>query len=275
MSVVWAAVIVAVVTTGAVGALLLVRRSAPEGGHFQNGDRAAGVFGVLATGFALLLGLIVFLAFTSYDESRAGAEAEALIVAQQFETAQFMPEAYRAELGGQLVCYARSVVHQEWPRMEDGTLGNAINPWGARLFRALESVDPGNATEEAAFSKWLDQTSDREAARNDRVHGAAGVIPGPLWVVLYFTAAVIFLFMLFFADRGEGKLVQGVLIGSVAAVITTTLILISYLDAPFREGFGGLRPAAMERTLDTLNQAQAVLGQTDVPPCDDLGVPTT
>jgi hypothetical protein len=35
------------------------------------------VFGVLATGFAVLLGLVVVLAFTSYDESRTGAETEA------------------------------------------------------------------------------------------------------------------------------------------------------------------------------------------------------
>ena len=47
----------------------------------------AGVFGVLATGFSVLLGFIVFLVFQSYDQSRVGAESEALIVAQQIETA--------------------------------------------------------------------------------------------------------------------------------------------------------------------------------------------
>ena len=71
--------------------MLLVRRRAPEGSYFTDGDRASGVFGVLATGFAILLGLVVVLAFTSYDESRAGAEEEALIVVQQLETAQLLP----------------------------------------------------------------------------------------------------------------------------------------------------------------------------------------
>ena len=42
-------------------------------------------------GFSVLLGFIVFLAFTSYDQSRSGAETEALVVAQQVETAQFFP----------------------------------------------------------------------------------------------------------------------------------------------------------------------------------------
>ena len=78
MSVALAAVIVAVATAAAVTAILVVRRRAPDGGYFNDGDRAAGVFGVLATGFAVLLGFVVFLAFTSYDSARSGAEAEAL-----------------------------------------------------------------------------------------------------------------------------------------------------------------------------------------------------
>ena len=68
--------------------MLVVRRSAPEGSYFSDGDRASGVFGVLATGFSVLLGFIVFLSFTSYDQSRTGAETEALTLVQQIETAQ-------------------------------------------------------------------------------------------------------------------------------------------------------------------------------------------
>src|SRR5262245_21170271 len=126
MNIAWALLVVVGVTAIAVGIMLLVRRSAPEGSYFEDGDRAAGVFGVLATGFAVLLGFVVFLAFESFDTSRSGAETEAEIIAQQFETAQFMPVAVRGELSGELICYARTVVHQEWPLMNSGKLGEAI-----------------------------------------------------------------------------------------------------------------------------------------------------
>ena len=79
----------------AIAAMLLVRRGAPDGSYFHDGDRAAGVFGVLATGFAVLLGFVVFLAFASYDAARAGAETEAFTVAEQVETAQFFPQRRR------------------------------------------------------------------------------------------------------------------------------------------------------------------------------------
>ena len=93
MNLIIAILIVVGATVAAIAAMLLVRRAAPDGSYFHDGDRAAGVFGVLATGFAVLLGFVVFLAFTSYDAARAGAETEAFTVAQQVETAQFFPPA--------------------------------------------------------------------------------------------------------------------------------------------------------------------------------------
>jgi Protein of unknown function (DUF4239) len=256
-----------------VSAMLLVRRRAPEGSYFSDGDRASGVFGVLATGFSVLLGFIIFLAFTSYDQSRSGAEAEALVVAQQVETAQFFPSGSREELTGQLVCYARSVVNGEWERMEAGTQGDAINPWGVELFRTLQEVEPASATEQSAYDKWLEQTSAREEARLDRIHGAVGVIPTPLWIALFFISVVIFVYMLFFADRGERALTQALLMGSITAVIVLMLLLLSSLDNPFRSGVGGLRPVAMERTLTIVDEALGAVGGDVAVPCDGEGNP--
>ena len=137
------AILIVVATTGiAITAMLWVRRTAPDGSYFNDGDRAAGVFGVLATGFAVLVGFVVFLAFTSYDTARAGAESEARIVAQQVETAQLFPPAVSGELTTELVCYARSVTGVQWDRMEAGTLGEDLNPWATKLFDTLQSADP-------------------------------------------------------------------------------------------------------------------------------------
>jgi hypothetical protein len=273
VNLVFAFIILIATTAIAVAALLFVRRNAPEGGYFSDGDRAAGVFGVLATGFAVLLGFIVFLAFASHDQSRSGAETEALLVAQQFETAQFLPQDVRADLGGKLICYGRYVVHREWPRMEDADLGNELNPWGISLFQTLATVEPNSNAEQSAYQKWLDQTSDREQARQDRVHGAQGIIPITLWIVLFVSAGVIFVYMLFFADSGERALVQALQIGTVTAVIVMTLLLLNALNHPFHSGVGGLRPVAMERTLDILEVQAADLGERAPLPCSDSGEP--
>lgn len=274
MNLLLALLILVAVTAIAIATLLIVRRGAPEGSYFSDGDRASGAFGVLATGFSVLLGLIVFLAFTSYDQSRSGAEAEALAVGQQYEIAQFLPADARKELGGQLICYSRSIVGQEWPALESGERVPIGNPWGASLFKTLKGVNPETPAEQAAFDHWLDKTADREEARRDRIHGAVGVIPMPLWVVMFFIALVIFCFMLFFADSAERKKSQAMLIGSVMSAIVAMLLLIQFLDSPYRGGPGGLRPTAMTRTLVILNAERKVVGDTSRLPCDMRGRPT-
>ena len=273
MNVLYGALMVAGATALAVAAMLFVRRRAPEGSFFSDGDRASGVFGVLATGFSVLLGLIVFLAFSSYDQARTGAETEALLVSQQLETAQLLPEPAGAELSGELVCYARSVAGVQWQRMENGTIGEDLNPWAVKLAQTLQTVDPQTPSEQAAYGKWLDERSDREQARSDRIHGAVGVIPLPLWLVLLFTAGVIFVFILFFADSAERAVVQALLMGSVVAVMVSTLLLLQFLNNPFHPGLGGLRPVAMERAEKIIDQELAAAGRTIQVPCDAAGNP--
>jgi Protein of unknown function (DUF4239) len=271
MRLLWIILILLVVNAATIGAMLLVRRRAPEGSYFKDGDRASGVFGVLAGGFAIFAGFIIFLAFTTYDQSRSGGEAEALTVIQQFETAELLPPAVRDRMTGEVVCYGRSVVHQEWPQMQDGKGGDTINPWSVALFRSLRLVNPKTASEQAAYSKWLDQTSDREEGRRDRLHGAEGIIPTSIWLVLFVVAGIVFAFMLFFADSGEGVGAQAMLMGSATTVIVLTLAAINALDNPYREGLGQIKPVAMERSLRILDTARTVLNDKAPIPCNARG----
>ena len=142
--------------------------------------------------------------------------------------------------------------------MEDGTQGEAINPWGIALFRTLRNVEPRSNSEQTAYDKWIDQRADRETARQARIHGATGVIPTPLWIVLFLIAGLIFVYMLFFADSGERAVVQALLMGTVVAVVVSTLLLLQFLNNPFHPGVGGLRPVAMERTLRIIDQQLTV-----------------
>jgi hypothetical protein len=271
MSLFWTILILFAVNAATIGAMLLVRRRAPEGSYFKDGDRASGVFGVLAGGFAIFAGFIIFLAFTTYDQSRSGGEAEALTVIQQFETAELLPPAVRDRLTGQIVCYGRSVVHEEWPQMQHGKGGDTINPWSIALFRSVQLVNPKSASEQAAYSKWLDQTSDREAGRRDRLHGAEGIIPASIWLVLFLIAGVVFTFMLFFADSGEGVPSQAMLMGSATTVIVLTLAAINALNHPYDDGVGQIKPVAMQRSLRILDTARTVLDVRGPVPCDARG----
>jgi hypothetical protein len=156
--------------------------------------------------------------------------------------------------------------------MEEGTLGDALNPWGVAMFHTLQATVPSIDAEQSAYDRWMDQTSDREQARHDRVHGAEGIIPTPLWVVLFGISGVIFVYMLFFADSAEWKRTQGLLMASVTSVITCLLLLLVFFDHPHGDGFGKLHPVAMQRTLYLIGVE--LQGEVDVQaPCDGHGRP--
>ena len=272
MNVLAAGVIVVACVAAAVGLLLLVRRRAPDGGFYTDGDRAAGVFGVLATGFAVLLGLVVVLAFTNYDESRAGAETEAITVAQQFEVANLLPEEQGRRLAGELVCYARSVVHEEWPRMEAGTHTSEINPWGlaavphAAEHRATNRGPGGGVREVARPAPRARGGAQLPPARSGGRHpGAALARAGR-------------------QRRDDHRLHAGVRRqrracggpGDVRRLRRDghrrgTLLLIRFLDDPYDPGLGALKPVAMERTLDVLDDYRRALGDDAALPCDPRG----
>ena len=148
-----------------------------------------------------------------------------------------------------------------------------ISTWSASLFKTLRTAKLVTPAEQSAYDRWFSQRADRQVARYARLHGADGVIPTQLWIALFFIAAIIFAYVLFFADSGERAIVQGMLMGSVVAVITITLLLIRVLDDPYGSALGGLKPVAMERTLATIDGERRILGAAASPPCNAQGRP--
>lgn len=266
----WSSLIVLGSSAASIVALLIVRRLSPHGGHFGDTNRAVGVFTILATSFSVLFAFVVFFAFDSYDRSATSAEVEAQVTTQQFETAQLFSDQDGGLLSAQLRCYARSVVYQEWPAMEQGKLLRQ-NEWDVDLLMAIEKVRPTSNAEQAAYEKWLDLRSDRERARDERLLGEEGVIPPPLWFVILITGGIVWAFAFLFADSGEGAVVQSILIGSVTAMLVSGLLLIVFLDHPYRSGSGSLKPTAMEQSLEQMESLSKSMTIVMPTLCDEKG----
>jgi len=117
---------------------------------------------------------------------------------------------------------------------------------------------------------WFEQDS-KGTVTMDPTRMAQGIMTG----IGFLGAGVIFVYVLFFADSGERAVVQGMLMGSVVAVMTVLLLLLNGLDNPFHPGVGGLQPVAMERSLRIVDEALGAI-QTQVQlPCDAAGTPTS
>jgi hypothetical protein len=265
-----ALVVVAAAAVLAAVTMLLLRRRAPAGGVFSDPDRAAGVFSVLGTGFAIFLGFVIFLAFTDFDRTKQDAEAEAESTLQQFEDARLFSQADRTVLEGELICYGRSVVEQEWPRMERGAGASPlVELWSLRLERSSETVAIAGIKANAGFQSLLRQTEQRAHARNGRLLEARHPLPPMLWALIVIAAALVVGFVLMYADPADPAIAQAAIAGSVAAMAVAGVLLVGFLDSPFGGGSGAIAPVQMRHSLK-LMEAEF----HGAPPCAPNGAPT-
>ncbi len=156
------------------------RHIAPEGGVFSGIESADGIFGVVGTGFAVLLGFVIFASFGSYQAARDYTGEEAVAVRQLATTAGYFDAENRDQLRKELVCYSRTVVHDEWALMAEDRESAARRGLAARDRRDRPGhASPAPTATRAALEHWLDQGEARQDAR--RGASPRGDRSSPAW----------------------------------------------------------------------------------------------
>ena len=268
-----AAIVIVGVVAVAVAAKLLVRRRAPLGGFFSDSSRAAGTFGVIGTMFAVVLAFVIFLALESYQRARTQAGVEAVAVTELYQVADLFPLQARERLRGGLVCYARSVIEDEWPAMKQERSSDRVEAWIGELARTIAGTDPRGARQQAAYGQWFDEESLRRDGRRGRLAEATPFVPLPLWIVLGLGAALVIAYLCVQADRREGAVVQAIPVGFVTALVIAGLLVVAFLDRPYEDESGSIQPTEMRRTLELIARSDALRGVMVTPPCDESGLP--
>ena len=253
----------------AVGLMYAVRRRSHVDYFFIEVERGAGTFAFIGTAYAVLLAFVVLEAFQSFNDAKTGAEEEATTVVQMSRTAGFFTPAERDPIEGVLICYGRAVIHEEWPAMKEGTRSPIVQGWVTRLDDGLKQLHPDAPAQEAAFLRLLEQQDERTDARRARLSEANRALPAPVWFILGLGAFVTIGFAMFFADRREHFVVQGSLIGAITALVVAGLILIWFLDHPYENRSGSIKPDEMERQLLIVEGEQVSAPQL----CDTQGHP--
>jgi hypothetical protein len=94
-----------------------------------------------------------------------------------------------------------------------------------------------------------------------------------VWIVLLLSAMLVLGYVVFFADSGERAVVQALMAGSVTAIVVASLLVLSSLNRPYDQDVGGIRPAAMQRSLRIIGSVRVGLGLGEQSACDVAGNP--
>jgi hypothetical protein len=231
-------------------------------------NRAAGVFSFVGLSFTVLLAFIILVAYTSYNDATVAAEAEAQAVFEASTSAEAFKGPPSDALEGGLICYGRAVINQEWEAMRDGDRSPVVDRWDTFLrHRALALETGEGVAQQTAFAQILDESDARADGRRGRLVEAAGVITGPIWMVLALGALLTIGSVLFFKERSESQIVQGALMGVVAAMVAAGLVLVWFLDHPYTGNNGSIEPTEMEHAVTAVQRQHPDV----VPPCDATG----
>jgi hypothetical protein len=266
--------IVAVGVAGTVTLMLLVRHFvAPAGGFFTDPDRAAGVFGVTGTGFAVLLAFVIFLSFSSYDRARDKASTEAVAVTELFSTAKLFSPGTGRQLHGELICYARAVIRDEWKTMRHGRGSPVVEDWLLRIERTIGGLQLRGEKQRVAYDHWFDESAERREGRRGRLSEAESLVPPLVWLALLLGGALIIAYMCFYADPREPFFVQGLMMGAVTTMVVVGMLVVWFLDHPYKGASGSIKPTAMAMTLRRMEDESRAPGAAPSQLCDHRGRP--
>jgi hypothetical protein len=216
--------------------------------------------------------LLVFVLVQTYGSWAAAGRAEsdeATATLLLFREADLVRDApLRSEFRKEVVCYATSVIRQDWPAMGNRRISSVPTYWGAHIREGgvrLAHSPRGSTVGEQIVKR----DGERASARLKRLGEARPTVPNALsWLML--AAVVMVLAVLATASNlGVGRLAQVAIVLAAAAAFVSTLLLILDFDHPYA---GALRREPTQTELVRDQIAGEVRGPL---PCDSTGLPAT
>lgn len=230
----------------AIGGLILAQRLVPIGLRREQNDVAGFIYAVLGVIYAVLLGLVVVAVWQQWNDATAAADEEASSLAEIYGLAHSMPEPEGRHVQELARSYARVVVREEWPLMQDGR--SSPHAWDLldEIRNSLQSLGPTTPSQQVLYEQGLERMHDLADARRERLLDADEGLPAILWVVLIIGGIVVVGFTYLFGLDSTN--VHLLMVASLVLVISLVLLTVAALDYPFT-GDITVGPDALEHVL--------------------------
>jgi hypothetical protein len=246
-------------TFGAAILGMVLRRALPA--HYMSNESKDVVklgTGLIATLAAMVLGLLIASAKSSFDAQRTGfQQLSANLVMLDRTLIRYGPESKSAREG--LRQLMTSTIERLWPdeaaaphgsragRESAGLGGSAITSGGSAVFDRIQNLSPQNAIQRSLQSQAMSISSDLSRTRWLLVEQQESALPTPFLVVVVFWLSVLFLSFGLFAPPNPAVVVTLLV---CALSVGGAMFLIVDLDDPF----GGLIQISSHSLRNALSQ---------------------
>ena len=196
---------------------------------------------------------MVIAVWEQYQAARDTTDREANELAEIYWLAYQLPESEGRQVQELAQSYARVVVEEEWPLMEDGQFSPQAWALVDEIRQRIGQFESSTSNEQVLQDQGLTRVHDLADARRLRLLETHEDIPTILWVVLLSGGVITIGFTYLFGL--ENTWAHSLMVGALAAVIALVLFTIYSLDNPFAGGVR-LHPEAMELLLGGFEENQ-------------------
>jgi hypothetical protein len=230
----------------AVVGLVVVQRLVPPDRREKHNNVAGFIYAVLGVAYAVLLAFMLIAVWQDYNTTQTNVESEAHELAGVYFLASQLPEPQRTRVQDLARTYARVVVEEEWPMMEQGQ----TNPRADSLLRQLRlellKFDPSTEGEQVLYERGLTQLHDALDARRSRLLEVREGIPSLLWVVLVVGGVITVSFTYLFGLKSN--VAHALMVAALTLLLCAILFTIGEFNNPF-SGVVEIRPDAFREML--------------------------
>jgi hypothetical protein len=246
--IVLAMLVVGVLITTA--SIFIVARWIPQDIKGQASDSWA-IFAFCGVVYALVLGFVLAFALDGYQATSSEAGQEAHSVTALSRAATLFAAEDRDRIGHELICYARAVIDDEWPRMDDGERSDFARAAADRLFQSIGGLGRTNP-DNAALTSSLDRMRELGESRAARLQASTENLPVFFWIFLIGGGLIIIGYATILAGR-ERWIGQFIYILPVTLLLLGTIFLVFAFERPF-SGPNAIEPTAMQNSLVSVTE---------------------
>jgi protein-S-isoprenylcysteine O-methyltransferase Ste14 len=230
----------------AVVGLLLVQRLVPPERREEHNDVAGFIYAVLGVAYAVVLAFMLIAVWQDYNTAQTNVESEANELAGVYFLASRLPESERTHVQDLARMYARVVVEQEWPMMEQGQTSPRADSLLRQLRFELLEFDPHTRGEQVLYERGLTDLHNAIDARSSRLLEVREGIPNLLWVVLVVGGVITVSFTYLFGLKSN--VAHALIVAALTLLICGILFTIGEFNNPF-SGPVEIQPEAFREVL--------------------------
>jgi len=187
---------------------------------------------VLGTTYAVIVGFMLFAAWSDFREAEQNADAESSCLINLYWAAAGLPQDQRQEIRKLATDYADAMINDEWPAMQQGTLSHTGTEVIEKLWEITSQARTLSASEQVSLQQTVTEISSITERRRIRQLQSQMKLPGVLWAVLIIGGGITILSCCLFGS--EYPVLHMLQLLTLSLMLAMALVAVSDVNRPFR-----------------------------------------